>query len=210
MTRDINRWPLPRARKWVAARWPVRHQRCNPGRIDGWPLSLPLSLPPGPSSGHARATSAGANGETSGPGSELWGRFPNLPVKKSCCSSRYRKYRRAGRLENLPHVKYGSIAVIERLIGTIKRNGLAGGVIPFRCEALRQLRYSVIGWYNEHRLHPHRTRWTSTGDLAVGCVRIRRCVAQTRINGPVPFFRLQIRSHHVWPAAPLVPWVIFR
>jgi hypothetical protein len=43
--------------------------------------------------------------------------------------------------------------VIERLIGTIKREGLAGLLIPSRREAVRQLLATLIGWHNEHRPH---------------------------------------------------------
>ncbi len=49
--------------------------------------------------------------------------------------------------------KHGSIAVIERLIGTIKREGLAGITIPYGREEMRQLIRSLVGWYNEHRPH---------------------------------------------------------
>jgi transposase InsO family protein len=49
--------------------------------------------------------------------------------------------------------QHGSIAVIERLIKTIKREGLAGVLIPFRREVMQQLMTSLVGWYNEHRPH---------------------------------------------------------
>ena len=49
--------------------------------------------------------------------------------------------------------KHGSIAVIERLIGTIKRECLAGSTIPYRREGMRRVVQLVVGWYNDHRAH---------------------------------------------------------
>lgn len=48
--------------------------------------------------------------------------------------------------------RYGSIAVVERFIRTLKE-GLRRIVIPLRREALRREVEVLVGWYNEHRPH---------------------------------------------------------
>ena len=49
--------------------------------------------------------------------------------------------------------KYGSIAVIERLIRTLKEDGLRGLLVPLSKAAFdRELRL-FVSWYNGHRPH---------------------------------------------------------
>ncbi len=49
--------------------------------------------------------------------------------------------------------KHGSIAVIERLILTVKQTMGQLPLIPLRRESLRQEMVLIIAWYNEHRPH---------------------------------------------------------
>jgi transposase InsO family protein len=58
--------------------------------------------------------------------------------------------------------QHGSIAVIERVIKTIKREGLAGMTIPYRRDEMRRLVQLIVGWHNEHR--PHTTLNGATPD----------------------------------------------
>ncbi|MEX0718725.1 MAG: integrase core domain-containing protein [Planctomycetaceae bacterium] len=48
---------------------------------------------------------------------------------------------------------HGSIAVVERLIGTLKREGLRRILVPFRRDAFRRELALLVRWYNEHRPH---------------------------------------------------------
>jgi putative transposase len=49
--------------------------------------------------------------------------------------------------------RYGSIAVVERFIGTLKAEGMRRIVVPLRREALRREVDLYVGWHNEHRPH---------------------------------------------------------
>jgi hypothetical protein len=49
--------------------------------------------------------------------------------------------------------KHGSIAVIERFIGSLKREGLRRILLPFDLAAMRLETASYVNWYNEHRPH---------------------------------------------------------
>ncbi|MEX0717792.1 MAG: DDE-type integrase/transposase/recombinase [Planctomycetaceae bacterium] len=49
--------------------------------------------------------------------------------------------------------RHGSIAVVERLIGTLKREGLRRILVPFRRVAFRREVDDRVRWYNEHRPH---------------------------------------------------------
>jgi hypothetical protein len=59
--------------------------------------------------------------------------------------------------------KHGSIAVIERLIRTLKET-LRNWSIPFRRDAVRRMLLSLVGWYNEFR--PHAARGGKTPNEA--------------------------------------------
>jgi len=49
--------------------------------------------------------------------------------------------------------KHGSIAVIERFIGTLKREGTRRFLIPLRSAAFREELKLICDWYNEDRPH---------------------------------------------------------
>jgi transposase InsO family protein len=49
--------------------------------------------------------------------------------------------------------KHGSIAVIERFIGTMKREGTRRLLIPLRRASFRNELQRFVAWYNEHRPH---------------------------------------------------------
>jgi putative transposase len=49
--------------------------------------------------------------------------------------------------------QHGSIAVVERLILTLKHEGTRRFLVPARREAFRQELKLLIAWYNEHRPH---------------------------------------------------------
>jgi putative transposase len=49
--------------------------------------------------------------------------------------------------------KHGSIAVVERLIRTIKDESTRRTLVPLRREAFRREILSYVDWYNEHRPH---------------------------------------------------------
>src|SRR5205823_5595903 len=55
-----------------------------------------------------------------------------------------------------------SIAVIERMIKTLKYEGLIGLLLPLRRETMRRLMLSLVGWHNEFR--PHTTLKGCTPD----------------------------------------------
>ena len=58
--------------------------------------------------------------------------------------------------------KYGSIAVIERFIRTMKAECTRRLLVPFRRDVLRRELALYVGWFNEHR--PHDTLDASTPD----------------------------------------------
>jgi len=49
--------------------------------------------------------------------------------------------------------KYGSIAIIERLIRTLKSECTRRLVVPYQRDAFRRELAAYIDWYNEHRPH---------------------------------------------------------
>ncbi len=49
--------------------------------------------------------------------------------------------------------KYGSIAVVERLIRTIKSECTRKLIVPYRCEDFRRELLHFTNWYNQHRPH---------------------------------------------------------
>ncbi len=49
--------------------------------------------------------------------------------------------------------RYGSIAVIERFIKSLKDEWLRRLIIPFRLEAMRKELSAYVSWFNEHRPH---------------------------------------------------------
>lgn len=49
--------------------------------------------------------------------------------------------------------KHGSIAVIERFVGSLKREGLRRILIPFDLTGMCRETADYVNWYNEHRPH---------------------------------------------------------
>jgi transposase InsO family protein len=58
--------------------------------------------------------------------------------------------------------RHGGLAVIERFIGTLKREGTRRGLVPFRRAAFHREVALFIDWYNAHR--PHMTLAGGTPD----------------------------------------------
>ncbi|MEX0715727.1 MAG: DDE-type integrase/transposase/recombinase, partial [Planctomycetaceae bacterium] len=74
-------------------------------------------------------------------------------VQFDCRGFRDWAKRRGVRLRYGAIGRHGSLAVIERLIGTLKREGLRRILVPFRRDAFRREVDCLVYWYNEHRPH---------------------------------------------------------
>jgi len=49
--------------------------------------------------------------------------------------------------------QHGSLAIVERVIGTLKREGLKRILVPYRLAEFRRELALLVRWYNEHRPH---------------------------------------------------------
>jgi hypothetical protein len=49
--------------------------------------------------------------------------------------------------------RHGSLAVVERAIGTLKREGLRRILVPFCIDEMQREVGLLVGWHNEHRPH---------------------------------------------------------
>jgi hypothetical protein len=115
--------------------------------------------------------------------------------------------------------QHGSVAVIERLIRTLKE-GIRHIVVPLKRETLRRDLLSLVGWYNEFR--PHRTlRGRTPNEVYFGRFPANRrprleprpnwprgspcAVPQALVAGqPGDKFVLELRRHDGWAHMPVV------
>jgi len=111
--------------------------------------------------------------------------------------------------------KYGSIAVIERFIKSLKDEWLRRLIIPLRLEAMRNELSAYTSWFNEHRPHQAldgrtplevyrdlvpanearrfepRAKWPAHRDHAVCCVRLTLSVTYHEGRRHLPIIELK-------------------
>ena len=111
--------------------------------------------------------------------------------------------------------RYGSIAVIERFIKSLKEEWLRRVTIPLRLEAMRNDLSAYVSWFNEHRPHQSldgrtpqevyedrtpaspsrrfepRAKWPAHRDDAVPCVRLTLSVSYHEGRRHLPITELR-------------------
>ena len=111
--------------------------------------------------------------------------------------------------------RYGSIAVIERFIKSLKVEWLPRLVISLHLEAMRADLSAYTSWYNEHRPHQSlegctprevyerrtpanrairyepRAKWPAQGNVALSCVRLTLSVTYHEGRQHLPIIELK-------------------